>query len=83
MARRSPAPDKRPLEGTKARSSQRAGIQVALADLLVVLDKSQLPAQFRPKRKLTDREASFFFKSLPRLTPPLSVTVRQERAEQP
>ena len=54
-------------------------IRAALGDLVVELDTSKFPAQFRPSKGLRGREA--LRKSLPRLKPPLSVTIIEERAE--
>jgi len=55
-------------------------IRAALGDLVVKVDSSRVLRRLRMQGKLPDREA--FFASLPKLSPPLSATVREEREEQ-
>jgi hypothetical protein len=54
-------------------------VLAALGDLVMELDVGKFPPQFRPWKGLRGREA--LRKSLPRLTPPLSATIIEERAE--
>ena len=55
-------------------------IRAALGDLVIEVDTSRLLRQLRLQGKLPDREA--FLTSLPKLSPPLSATVIEEREEQ-
>jgi hypothetical protein len=52
-------------------------IRAALGDLTVDWDDSGLPAELRPSVRSLDPNA--FLVSLPRLTPPLSATIIEER----
>lgn len=60
--------------------SEIVRLRESLKGYLVKLDFTQLPATLRPKAKRVDREA--LFRSLPRLDPPLSATIIEERREQ-
>jgi hypothetical protein len=59
------------------RDEQVRYIRVALGDLTVEWDDSGLPSELRPSARPLDRDA--FLRSLPRLTPPLSATIVEER----
>jgi hypothetical protein len=70
---------KKPLRERKSAASEVARLRVALEEMLVEVDFSELPQSIRPKAKRVDREA--LFRSLPRLKPPLSATIIEERSE--
>ena len=55
-------------------------IRAALGDLVIEVDTGQLLRQLRLQGKPPDRQA--FLASLPKLFPPLSTTVIEEREEQ-
>lgn len=54
-------------------------IRMALGDLVVELDESQLPPELRPSEDLPDTDA--LRESMPRLDPPLSATIIADRED--
>jgi hypothetical protein len=62
------------------RTEELRHIRLALGDLLIELDESELPPELRPGDDLPDRDA--YRESLPRLDPPLSRTIIDDREDQ-
>jgi hypothetical protein len=54
-------------------------IRMALGDLVVELDETELPPELRPSEDLPDTDA--LRESMPRLDPPLSATVIADRED--
>jgi hypothetical protein len=60
-------------------SEQVRRLRSVLGDLVVDIDVNQFPAAVRPNAQMPDRDD--LFNSLPRLNPPLSATVIEERED--
>lgn len=68
------------MEGEKsALQEEMKHIRAALGDLVVDLDVNRFPLHLRPSDALPDRDT--YRRSLPRLTPPLSATIIEDRAD--
>jgi hypothetical protein len=66
-------------EDTDDQTVELRHIRMALGDLVVELDASELPPELRPSDDLPDRDA--YRESLPRLDPPLSRTIIEGRED--
>ena len=64
---------------TDDRAEERRRIRMALGDLVVEFDESDLPPELRPGDDLPDRDA--FRESLPRLDPPISRAIIEDRED--
>lgn len=66
-------------ERNSALMDQVLHIQTALRDMTVEIEASRFPAHLRPEAEVSTREE--LFGTLPRLIPPLSSTILEERRE--